>query len=113
MTLFLSPLDGVTFNDEVDEAICDYDFISDDDFILVLVLTTKANIFVYHKTGNSLRLESISFNKLFPKGDHQPSLISITPDASLISLILDDGITIVLIPFSAIMVYLKFFSYFL
>ena len=86
-----------------DEKFCDYDCISDENFMLLLILTTNSNIIAYHKTENSLRIEKVSFESLLPDEKLQPILISITSDASLV-VILGDCSSIVLSPFSSIMV---------
>uniref|UniRef100_A0AC34Q9T5 Uncharacterized protein n=1 Tax=Panagrolaimus sp. JU765 TaxID=591449 RepID=A0AC34Q9T5_9BILA len=73
-----------------DETILDYAFISEENFLIVLALTSKADIISYLKSSSKEQTNVTSARTLYPEW-LEPILISITADASVVSLVQNNG----------------------
>lgn len=90
---------------DLDETILDYAYISEENFLIVLALTSKgwnpfclpcfkhkisANIISYFKSSSKEQTSVTSSRSFFPEW-LEPILISITADASVVSLVQNNG----------------------
>jgi hypothetical protein len=93
---------AITTTELPNETILDYTFISEENFLLVIALTSKGNLITYYKTGITQKLETISAHEIYHEWC-EPVLITITPDASVVILVQSDG-SLLMLPIKALIV---------
>lgn len=113
MSFKLSPIvelpststDSSAIPDAEPETVFHFAHIAEENFLLVLLLTSRGSLVINYSTNCSSRLESLPIGRLYPhrKFTSQPALVALTEDASVVVLLLDDCNTILLIPFSSLM----------
>ncbi|KAI6200489.1 X-linked retinitis pigmentosa GTPase regulator-like protein [Aphelenchoides besseyi] len=84
------------------DEILDYSYISDENFLLLVALTSKGNIITLHRSSQQQQTcSSVSLLDIFNEC-WDPHLITLSPDASLVILILANE-NIILIPIRKLM----------
>jgi hypothetical protein len=91
---------AITTTELPNETILDYTFISEENFLLVIALTSKGNLITYYKTGITQKFEKISAHEIYHEWC-EPVLITITPDASVVILVQSDG-SLLMLPIKAL-----------
>uniref|UniRef100_A0AC35GH93 Uncharacterized protein n=1 Tax=Panagrolaimus sp. PS1159 TaxID=55785 RepID=A0AC35GH93_9BILA len=91
---------AITTTELPNETILDYTFISEENFLLVIALTSKGNLITFYKTGITQKLETISAHEIYHEWC-EPVLITITPDASVVILVQSDG-SLLMLPIKAL-----------
>uniref|UniRef100_A0A915D9X9 Uncharacterized protein n=1 Tax=Ditylenchus dipsaci TaxID=166011 RepID=A0A915D9X9_9BILA len=83
------------------ETVLDYTYISEENFLLIILLTSKGHLLTYYKTGKNCRSEITSLAEIYSEWV-EPVVIALTKDASVVVLILSNG-EILLLPIRCLM----------
>jgi hypothetical protein len=85
-----------------DDSVLDYTYISEESFLIVILLTAQGNIVSYYKTGCTVRTQTTSIREIHREWC-EPILIAITSDARSVATVLSNG-GILLLPIKLLLV---------
>uniref|UniRef100_A0A7E4W7S9 Kinetochore-associated protein 1 n=1 Tax=Panagrellus redivivus TaxID=6233 RepID=A0A7E4W7S9_PANRE len=81
--------------EDKDETILDYDYISEENFLVIVALTNTGKLHVITKNFGVQKVETTTITDIYPEW-HESILLVITPDASTICLVQTNGSVIIL-----------------